>query len=100
MSKYQDISGREFCIGDYIVYSALDGRSAVLRFGKIIELTEAKETDFYTKEKAPKIKCKSVNLDWGGQPVKQKDVLLSFFDRVIIIDPGNLTREVRNLLDE
>lgn len=106
-NQYKDLFNREIKVGDYIVYSAVDGRSGVLRAGKVVELTQSKEIDYSTEEKIPKIRAKSAYygfIDWKGDTridgwSKQKDVSLGFFERIIIAQKDTLPKELLEILD-
>jgi len=97
-NKYKDLLGKEIKVGDFITYAANDGRCGVLRVGQVTELTQAKEKDYFTNKKKSKIKVKSAR--WGCNDVwlRQKDVFLEFFGRLIVVD--NLPEEVRNMLKD
>jgi len=102
--EYKDMFGRDIKVGDYIIYAALADRSGVLRAGQVIELTETKEDRWETKKKDPKIRARSWNNfrqeGWfNGQKYtrsgRQKDVTLSFLDRIVVVSPDTLSEKVR-----
>jgi hypothetical protein len=100
--KYIDMFGREIKVGDYIVYAGLADRSAVLRAGRVIELTHSK-TGYGEPE--PKIRCESWNnyraQGWHGEQKsgKQKAVSLGFLDRMIIVPEEYVSEKIKNDLD-
>ena len=100
--KYQDMFGRDIRVGDYVVYAGLADRSAVLRAGRVLELTHSK-TGYGDPE--PKIKCESWNnfrsQGWSGEggSGKQKAVSLSFFDRMIVVPEEYVSERVKGDLD-
>lgn len=104
--KYLDLFKKEISVGDYIIYSAVDGRSGVLRVGKVLELTKGNIS--YESKKVPKIKVKSANygfLDWKGNTridgwTRQKDVTLSFFERVAVVSRDSLSEEAIKILED
>jgi hypothetical protein len=99
---YKDIFGREIKVGSCIVYAAVDGRSGVLRIGKVIELTESKHADYKTHKKDPKVKvisCEHWENCWRGDKRLSKAVSLGFLDRICIVPEESLSHEYRFLLD-
>lgn len=101
--EYKDMFGRDIKVGDYIVYAGLADRSAVMRAGRVVELT-------YTKAKyssvEPKIRVASWNnfrandRNWKDPNKKtsgrQKDVVLGFLDRLIVVDASTVSDQVKN----
>lgn len=86
---FKDVTGASLQADDCIVYSALDGRSAVLRFAIVLEVTQAKDAGFYTGKRIPKIRVQGVEVDsWerGGFRLQSKPVFLSYENRVIRVD--------------
>lgn len=112
-SEYRDMFGREIKVGDYIVYAGLADRSAVLRAGRVIELTYSKtgsvkydpKTGERTLVKEPKIRCESWNnyrsQGWNGEERsgKQKAVSLGFLDRLIVVPEEYVSQKVKDDLD-
>ena len=100
--EYKDMFGREIKPGDFIVYAGLADRSAVLRAGRVIELTHSK-TDYGKPE--PKIKCESWNnyraRSWDGteKSGKQKAVSLGFLDRLIVVPEEFVSEKIKNDLN-
>ena len=86
-------------VGDIITYSATIGNSPVLRLGRIMELSEAKEPNVYTGRKPPKIKVKAVMLDYKGIPSSiDKLVTLEHFSRICKIPESSLNPACAALL--
>lgn len=108
-SEHTDLFGREIKVGDYIVYSALDTRSATLRVGQVLALKFTKPTYSYRNDGKPvaKVFCKSWSnfrcSGWraedGEVSGRQKDVTLGFLTRVVVVDPSTLSEKVKKDLD-
>ena len=110
---YKDMFGRDIKVGDYVVYAGLADRSAVMRAGRVIELTHSKEQvslyDRKTGEHSygyePKIKCESWNnfrsQGWKGEEKsgKQKAVSLGFLDRLVVVPAEYVSEKVKKDLD-
>jgi hypothetical protein len=94
--KYLDLFKKEINVGDHIIYSAVDGRSGVLRVGQVIELTKAKET--YSGKVIPKIKAKSACWGWKDTWERQRDVSLGFFERIAVVSKESLSPEAVKIL--
>ena len=107
--KYKDMFGRDIRVGDYVVYAGFADRSAVLRAGRVVELTCSKEEVSIYDRKAgkhilghePKIRCESWNnfraLGWNdkGQSGKQKAVLLGFLDRLVVVPEEYVSQKIK-----
>ena len=110
---YKDMFGRGIKVGDYIVYAGLADRSAVMRAGRVIELTHSKEkvsiydrkTQEHRTDYEPKVKCESWNnfraQGWSGgeQSGKQKAVSLGFLDRMIVIPEDYVSEKIKKDLE-
>ena len=108
--EYRDMFGREIRVGDYIVYAGLADRSAVMRAGRVIELTHSKDkvstydrkTDTHVYDYEPKIKCESWNnfrsQGWNGEEKsgKQKAVSLGFLDRLVVVPEEYVSQKVKD----
>lgn len=102
--EYFDMFGKEIKVGDYIVYAGLADRSAVMRAGQVIELTQTKGG--YSKVK-PKVRVKSWNAfradsgSWKNEERsgRQKDVTLEFLDRLIVVPESYISEKVKKDLD-
>jgi len=92
---HKDVTGRSIIEGDYIVYAALAGRSAVLHLGKVVGLTR-KKSAVYFWEKDPKnpdeapatVQVKGVYRGWtADQPwrANSRIVTLQFPERLAIV---------------
>ena len=112
-AEYLDMFGREIKVGDYVVYAGLADRSAVLRAGRVIELTYSKqEVSIYDRKTGkhsygyePKIRCESWNnfrsQGWKGEERsgKQKAVSLGFLDRLIVVPEDYVSEKIKNDID-
>lgn len=110
---YKDMFGRDIKVGDYIVYAGLADRSAVMRAGRVIELTYSKEkvrirdwkTGEWIYDNAPKIRCESWNnyrsQGWNGEEKsgKQKAVSLGFLDRLVVVPEEYVSEKIKKDLD-
>ena len=89
--KYQDVAGQDIAIGDYVVYSAAAGRSAVLKMGRVTELAVRKGS--WTEKTTPTLRVVSVDAwkdghgcrDFGALQNKGKPVTLGMLDRVLVV---------------
>lgn len=102
MKDYTDKSGRELQVGDYIIYGSLLGRCAGLKYGKIMELTEAKVDTWKTEHEGRlKIKIVSVNDNWSHlEPELCKPGYLEFSERILKITKSQIPVVVLYLLDK
>jgi len=90
--EYKDMFGRDIKVGDYIVYGGLADRSAVLRAGRVLRLTEN-----------GKIFCESWNnyqakgYSWETEEKsgKQKNVTLGFLDRLIVVPEDYVSEKIK-----
>lgn len=97
LKTYTDILGQSLNIGDYIIYGAVDGRSGVIRIGRITELTKGRGA-LYDKE-ALKIKCKAVESGWGlGLRPLSREISLEYFLRICKIPKEIVPENVMELL--
>lgn len=111
-TEHTDLFGRTIKVGDYIVYSAVDGRSATLRVGQVLELKTITKDSWRNepKEVVAKVFCKSWSnfkgtSSWraeslGHEPSgRQKNVTLGFLTRVVVVDPSTVSEKVKKDLD-
>ena len=100
--EYKDMFGRDIKVGDYIVYAGLVDRSAVLRAGRVIELTHSKTNH---SEPKPKIRCESWNSfrsqGWSVEEKsgKQAAVSLGYLDRLVVVPQEYVSYKVKRDLD-
>lgn len=105
MSNHRDMFGRDIHVGDYIVYGAVDGRSGTIRAGQVLEL---KESRGYSGEEVFKIFVKSWSnfraRGWGApdneRSGRQKNVTLSFLDRLIVVPAETVSDKVKQDLED
>ena len=94
-----DLFGTPIKEGDFIVYAAVDGRSGTMRVGQVIALTYNKS--LYGKDE-PKVRVKSWSNFRAGSSTdvndtrsgRQKDVTLSFLDRLIVIQKEMIPEKI------
>ncbi len=110
MKKHEDLAGNPIKVGDYVAYAALWSRSATLKYGRVLALTETKVPS-YGSEKAPKVQVVTVDRSWddsweiqgGGwenkDPAKAKLVTLGFVDRMLVVTKAQIPDDARKLLD-
>lgn len=102
-----DLFGRELKVGDYIAYSAVDGRSATMRVGKIEALK--KREGRYAADQTYTVFCRSWSnyrnsSSWyktstGAPTGRQKNVTLSFVDRLIYVSPEMIPEHIKKELE-
>lgn len=63
MSEYTDCFGRNMGVGDFVVYAATAGRSATLRAGRVVALSQSKG---FGSNGAPTVKLLTVTKGWRG----------------------------------
>jgi hypothetical protein len=105
--EHRDVTGRLIGPGDYIAFAAVDGRSAVLRLGEVIELCFSKKsiriwngTDFLEGHNAT-LRIRGVRKGWKkDEPWEphEKEVVLQFPDRVAIIPVESIPVSALNAL--
>jgi hypothetical protein len=100
-SEHADLFGRPINVGDYIVYSALDDRSATLRVGQVLELKSVKNTNEEVAKVFTKSWSNSRASDWDGREVsgRQKNVTLGFLTRVVVVDSSTISDKIKKDLD-
>lgn len=95
----KDINDREIIAGDYIIYAALLGRCAALKFGKVLRVKEPKDASDPASLTAFAVECHN----WG-EPIRyqpqQKLVTLTFGSRITIIPSSTIGTEPKMFLDE
>lgn len=102
MSEYKDMFDNEIQVGDYIVYASLASRSAVMSAGRVLDLTVSKTADWRGKL-VPKVKITSWNnykatggaYDNRRLSGRQRDVSLSFPDRMIVVPASAISDIVK-----
>lgn len=101
MKEYKDKSGRELKVGDYIIYGSLLGRCAGLKYGKILELTKAKESSYRSQYEGPlKLKVVSVDDNWSHRgPELCKPGYLEFSERILKIQRNQIPEQILTMLD-
>lgn len=80
--KFLDKTGKQVEVGDFIVYGHAAGRSALLRYGKVLEIYQFTSP---WKGSITKIKIIGVNDDYSSRPptLLSKPSSLEFFNRII-----------------
>jgi hypothetical protein len=98
--EWKDLFGREIKVGDWIVYSAVDGRSGTLRAGQVIKLTIG--SGRYSTKPKPKVSIKSWSNfrseGWNGEELngRQKNLTLSFLDRLAVVPEEYVSKKIKN----
>lgn len=105
MKTHADITGRAIAVGDWVVYSASGGRSALLKFGRVSVLGTSKTSGKWYAEDDDKY-IGVVSLDyWGGHLDRWnvqnngKPVRLAISERVLIVPAENVPERARKLLE-
>lgn len=99
---YKDLFGRDIKVGDYIVYAAVDGRSATMRTGRVLELSHSKPSEYGSDPIEPKITVSS----WSNFRAKgrsndhersgrQKNVKLGFLDRLVVVPEDKVSDKIK-----
>lgn len=95
--EYKDLADQPIAVGDYVVYSAAAGRSAVMKMGQVVALGKRKGHEYRQPgwERVdtvhPTLKVVSVDA-WRGDSSwrnalqnKGRPVTLGFLDRVLVV---------------
>lgn len=119
MSEYRDLANQPINVGDIVCYAALWSRSAVLRYGRVKSLKtrkdkwkDAQNTDQLTNQltigvvgvdRVHKSGRNPHTLEWlfweeWDITKKGHEITLGFLDRLLVVRPEQLPREVRDLL--
>jgi hypothetical protein len=104
---HTDALGNPIAVGDFITYAVTSGRSAVLKFGKVVAC-RLKVDEFFTDRINPKIDAVTVENTWGNGWKMQRCTKASPLGgvqalgvRCIVVIPWNsLPSEAMELLDE
>jgi hypothetical protein len=100
---YKDLFGRDIKVGDYIVYAAVDGRSATMRSGRVLELSHSKPSEYSFEPIEPKITVASWSnfraVGWGDgdeeRSGRQKNVKLGFLDRLVVVPEDQVSDKIK-----
>lgn len=108
MSQLFDYGGTTIREGDFIVYAALLGRCACVRYGLVTRLVEPKKKSEWDRSKTKPIRVVAVqdeyqhNIDRGKPPWsllnEGKEISLGFPDRLVVMEPKQVPVAVRSLL--
>jgi len=91
MNGHKDIFGKEIKVGDYICYGAVDGRSGVIRVGRVVELSFR---DTYYEKGTPIVKVHAAEYGWKKCPEPQsKAVTLSFTSRMAVLSEEQVSED-------
>lgn len=107
--EYKDLAGNDIRVGDYVVYSALWDRSAVLKFGKVERLAE-REANWYRKKPEATIRVRTVDrhTEWrDGKPLKEywmlqkqgQETTLGFLNRMLVIGSEHVPPDALRVLN-
>lgn len=99
---YKDLFGRDIKVGDYIVYAAVDGRSATMRTGRVLELSHSKPSEYGSDPIEPKITVASWSnfraTGWSNdheRSGRQKNVKLGFLDRLVVVPEDQVSDKIK-----
>lgn len=93
---HTDLAGRPIEVGSYIVYAALLGRSAVLKYGKVVALIEGNDS---WRGATPKVQAVTVDasINYKTQEImgfnvqnKGRPITLSFTERMVVVDQAQI----------
>lgn len=88
----KDKLGREIKVGDFIVYGTLDGRSAALRIGKVLEIKDDN-------------RITTIGIDdkrvWNNYPARlnSKVGYLQYSERIVVLDKKMVSEEYIKMLN-
>jgi hypothetical protein len=92
--QHKDIFGNPINVGDYIVYSAVDNRSGVLRAAKVVQLKA--RTSEWDKDKAPEptvlVVAAENYWDEGPRPLSKK-ITLGFMNRIVVVQKSSMSQD-------
>lgn len=99
MKTPKDKLGTEICVGDYLIYGHAIDRSAALRIGKVLSITEKEQK--YPYESGFRITVIGVNDDWSHKEIELCKSIghLLFPNRTINVAGELLPKKVKELLD-
>jgi len=85
----KDVTGRELKPGQRVVYAAVDGRSAAIRFGTVVEIVPPNPKTWQPTEKCRVQVDKKASKQWGRSISSgfERPVLLQYEERILILDP-------------
>lgn len=86
---FKDKAGEKLDPGDFIVYAATDGRSAALRYGRVLPQNESKKSC---------LQVRAYRDGWNGGEVFKNPVYLGYQDRVHRIPAMFVPENIRTLL--
>lgn len=99
-----DKAGREIKPGDLIVYSAALGRSAVLQYGKVLNIKFKPDRVLNTTSlewedaEAPRYRVQGV-YTWGGVATLNRQGTLLFSDRILVLHRDQVPKLELDALD-
>jgi len=93
--KLKDRCGKLICIGDYIVYGKNLGRSAVIQFGKVVDVW-----DHIGDYGGRSNRIQVIAVHEGYTKKVQKKTTLYFTDRMMVIPEEMLPPDVAKKLSE
>lgn len=89
--KHIDFTGVAVKVGDYIIYAANGGRSAILKYGRVTKLTYSGRGGYNSA--AADCAVQAVTLDNWGRPIT-----LTFMSRIVVVQ--SIPHPFRGRLDE
>lgn len=96
-----DKANREIKVNDYIVYGTLLGRSAALKFGKVVSIEELKEeSSNYNSNCRIRVLGVEEEFSWKVNKWRLTNGTLSFSNRTVVIPGEILPKDIKDLLDE
>ena len=94
---FTDKIGRQVNVGDTIIYACSLGRSAGLRWGRVLEVVL---NNAYSPSHPTKLKTIGID-EWPHKPPELQGRIgyLQFPSRVLLQDPDEVPEEISQLLD-
>lgn len=95
--EIQDKTGHPINVGDFLAYGHALGRSAGLRFGKVLDIKP--RTARYNGDPGVAITVIGVDEGWRGPSLCSRVGTLQYPDRTIVLEPERMPAELKGLLD-
>lgn len=94
-----------FRVGDYVTYAVTSGRSAVLKYGRIVKMTH-QDPSYGGKQRMAKIQMVTAHTGWDrdwkiqGPSVDKPRIITTFIRCAVILDGNRFPPKAKALLDQ